>query len=353
MLKLTQFGKSQSYMAGFLFLALTFTSHAWAGSGRPFYLILGVATIPANSTVRFEYGLNFNNTAGMTVDFTASTQYVNTTNVPAEFTDSSLARSIADTLNSDTRVNGEYDFRVERTARGDVQVTGIPKMNRTPTVNRGGVVLRRVAGMIVSTGIDPRNGDAMFDVEGTASTSSGQVFLGVNGFVFDTPTSDQSGPKSPQAIKTDLMTQLVMAGFVHAFIDPSSGMLTVPGVSSGDPPNRDLGALVMTTDPGLTLTAQMSASMAENRRPPRGTVDAPTRAPAGSMITVSISRFPANSSIDITVSGKSVGTIMTNGNGTGMVMITLPNGPKGIPLEIKGTGGNPVVFGYGWITLTD
>jgi hypothetical protein len=305
----------------------------------------------------YEYSLTFVNTARQTVTFGPALVRV----APgATIRDGELGRIIYDNLSADSRVTAEYNITWERGADLYFRVILTPKREKRPSVVRDGVRLSPGSqNLYLAAGVDPLSGDATFDLTGSATGTggSGEVFFGVNGFVVDVPTSDSRGPKSLQQIKNELIADLVQLGFSGVYQD-TAGEVVVPGVSTGgrvggDIPDNDVGAAFMSTDAGVGGSAQMAASAMANPRPPRGTVTvSPGRGVAGTVVTVSISGFPASSTINITLNGAPVGTITTNAAGTGSTTFVAPAGPRNVPLEVRASGGTPLTFGYGWFTIT-
>jgi hypothetical protein len=108
-----------------------------------------------------------------------------------------------------------------------------------------------------------------------------------------------------QQIKNDLIGDLVQLGFNGVYED-SSGDFVVPGVSTGGIVNdNDVGTAFMSTDGGIGVSAQMNSDTMPRPRPPRGIVNvSPGRGRAGTTVTVSISGFPKNSTINITLNGQ-------------------------------------------------
>ncbi|HKD06697.1 MAG TPA: hypothetical protein VKB79_12420 [Bryobacteraceae bacterium] len=318
--------------------------------GDPFFLALGNTPVPPNSSVTFYYSLVFRPTTGPQVNSSSFVVVANPTSSTATYTDTQLATQIATNLNQDTNVSPEYTCNVERTIFGYMEVICLPNPNMSPSVLKTTVDPRGAPDMIMSSGTWQADADAHFEIDGTPSASSSdEVFLGVDGYIVDTPTATNGVPKTLQAIRQELVNQLLNLGFSNANLN-ANNLIVTNSNPDGDPPpvgtgTGDWGGLVFTTDPGLIVTAQMINGNQLAARPPRGTVTAPATAAAGTMIMVSISGFPA-ANINITVNGQAVGTIM---GPSGSTTITLPAGPKGIPLEIRGAGGG--TFGYAWITL--
>jgi hypothetical protein len=298
----------------------------------------------------YEYSLTFVNSQGNTVTFGPA--IVIATN---GIRDSTLGQIVAERLQENKAVAAEYDVKAERGADLYFRVILTPKKGQTPKVVKDGVKLKpHSKNLYIAAGVDPMAGDAIFALSGDATGlgGDGEVFLGVNGFVVTVATSDSLGPKTLQEIDNALIGGLVHLGF-HGVYQDSEGQIVVPGVSSGSRTDNDVGAAMMTTDSGLATSAQMTVPAAANPRPPRGTVTvSPGRGPAGTTITVSISGFPPNSDIPITLNGRQVGTITTGANGTGRTTFVATSGPVNVPLEVRAAGGNPVVFGYGWFTIT-
>lgn len=180
------------------------------------------------------------------------------------------------------------------------------------------------------------------------------MYVGVNGFyVYDDTTYSDGTPKSLQQIEIELLDQLLQLGFPHAGIDGSTGTLYLYGVGSGDPTTDDTGAAMMSTDDGVGIEADMQLIAAEMQRPRRGTVTlSPSSGPVGTRVSVSISGFPANSTITITFyNGQQVTTIDTGANGAGTGSFVVPQAARGT-WEVRAAGGTPVTFGYAMFTVT-
>ena len=324
------------------------TSPSYANTtGGPVFTLLGTGG-PGD----YEYSLTFVNSAGQTITFGPALVRVAQ---GATIRDGTLGTIIFERLSEDARITSEYEIKKERGKDLYFRVILTPKAGKTPKVEKDKVTLTPGSrNLYLAAGVDPLSGNAMFELTGAATGigGSGEVFFGVNGFIVDVPTSDPRGPKSLQQIKNDLIADLVQLGFSGVYED-TAGEVVVPGVSTGELVNNNVGAGFMSTDGGIGGSAEMAVSATANPRPPRGTVTvSPGRGPAGTTVTVSISGFPANSTINITLNGQAIGTITTNAGGTGSTTFVAPAGPVNVPLEVRASGGTPLTFGYGWFTIT-
>ena len=108
----------------------------------------------------------------------------------------------------------------------------------------------------------------------------------------------------------------------------------------------------MSTDPALEVAGNMALQAAAPPRPPRGAVRlSPLSGPVGTTVTVPISNFPANSTINIDFNGQRVTTVTTGANGAGTAMFVVPEGTAKGEREVRASGGSPLTFGYAWFTV--
>lgn len=83
----------------------------------------------------------------------------------------------------------------------------------------------------------------------------------------------------------------------------------------------------------------------------RGIVSlSPTSGPSGTMVTVTVTKFPANSTVNVVFNGTVVATITTNANGMGSGMFTVPGSLANVPHQVKASSGT--TFGYAYFNVT-
>ncbi len=86
---------------------------------------------------------------------------------------------------------------------------------------------------------------------------------------------------------------------------------------------------------------------------PRGIVKlSPAQGPVGTRVTVTISKYPANSTIKVYFNSKQVTTITTDGDGKGTGMFTVPEGLGRIEYQVDAKGGQPLTFGNAMFVVT-
>jgi len=353
--------RSNSLRMGLICLMLASANLAMGQTGMglpgdPFFLTLGRTPIPPNGSVTFYYELKIQTTAGGPYNFSAFTVVTNPTSSVATYNDTDLANSIGANLNADPTIAAEYTCNVERTIFGYMEVICLVNPGMSPAVIRNTVDVRGAPDMVMSGGTWQGAADITFEIDGTPSASpSDAVFIGLDGYVLEAPTAGQS----LATIRSLLLAQLIADGF-NATIAPG-GQITVTKSTDGNPPPRpigtgDWGGTILSTDPGLIVTAQMKNVNKANEPSAQGIITPPTpdNVPqiGGSVITINISGFPGSVPVTITVDGQPAGTITTNASGSGMGPITLPpntTGVTGAPFEIQGSGGG--ANGFAWITL--
>ena len=330
-------------LAALLCFLVLCSALALASNNNPYFAFMGTAAGPDT----YDYKLEFINTAGQTVNIQLAVASL------GQISDSTLAEVIKDRLNSLDNVKGEYRFSAFQSDKsGWWYVYGVPQQGMKPKPVKDGVKISKGdAGLFTGAGVDPAGGYATFTLSGTPT--GGQVYVSVNGFyVYDDTTYSDGTPKSLSQIETELLDQLLQLGFPSAGIDGATGALWLYGVSSGDPTTDDNGAAMMSTDDGVGIEADMQLIAAEMQRPRRGTVTlSPTGGPVGTRVSVSISGFPANSTITITFyNGQQVTTIDTGANGSGTGSFVVPQAARGT-WEVRAAGGTPVTFGYATFTV--
>ena len=141
-------------------------------------------------------------TAGGPYNFSAFTNVTNPTNSVATYNDTDLANSIAKNLNADPVIAAEYTCNVERTIFGYMEVICLVNPGMKPSVIKNTVDVRGAPDMVMSAGTWQENADITFEILGAPSgSSSDEVFIGLDGYVVQTPTSgkslcdaDQTGP---------------------------------------------------------------------------------------------------------------------------------------------------------------
>jgi hypothetical protein len=153
-------------------------------------------------------------------------------------------------------------FAVAYSARG----TSVP--GRMAKAMENGVEIEGIKDLAVSAGIDPQIGVATFDVFSDGLTlSAGEVTLGIAGKEATTSTTRPDGSfKDFAQIKADLLQGLRDDGFGSAFLDPGTGLITVPGVSTGDPEGTagtDVGASFETSADGVGGSAAVAVTLPE------------------------------------------------------------------------------------------
>jgi hypothetical protein len=353
--------RSNIFLAGLFFLTLASANLAMGQMGMglpgdPFFLTLGRTPIPPNSSVTFYYELKIQTTAAGPYNFSAYTVVTNPTSNVATYNDTDLANSIGANLNADPTISAEYTCNVERTIFGYMEVICLVNPNMTPSVIKDTVDVRGAPDMIMSAGTWQGDADITFEIDGTPSASPlDAVFIGLDGYVIEVPTAGQ-----PLAtIRGLVLAQLIADGF-NATLNPDS-TITVTKATDGNPPPQptgtgDWGGLILSTDPGLIVTAQMKNVNKANEPSAQGFISTgqPDNTPqvGGSVINISVSGFPGSVPVTITVDGQPAGTITTNASGSGSGPITLPpntTGVTGAPYEIQGSGGG--TNGFRWITL--
>ncbi len=180
------------------------------------------------------------------------------------------AQDIADDalilLSSDPDISKDWDFAVVGVPKGNPTkwvVQGTPKANRKPVMKLAKAAAVKIWVKVGYAGaIDPVFGLAQWDVTGEASNAdTGSVVIGIAGTEFSTSTTDQYGaPKSIDAIKQDLLSALISYGYSSAYIDPDTGLVSIPNVELGDPlatDGADVGASFTSFDADLGGSAQV------------------------------------------------------------------------------------------------
>jgi hypothetical protein len=103
-----------------------------------------------------------------------------------------------------------------------------------------GVTGNPVTGVKVSSGIDPLVGTADYQLTGTAN-GDGTVSLGIEGLAFTSPTYDLNtgAPLSDMQIEQSLLSELQVGGFSQSYLDSTTGILSIPNITTGDPESGD------------------------------------------------------------------------------------------------------------------
>jgi hypothetical protein len=202
--------------------------------------------------------------AGGTATFTS--KWKNVTGIESAFimpliangtTKKQAADQTALSLLANRRFRPDWEFEVVEPNLGFgaalAQGTSLPGRKAEGLSNR--VRVEGIENLSISAGIDPEIGVATFDVFSDGlPLSEGVVRLGIAGQEATTSTTRPDGsPKDFAQIKADLLQGLRNDGF-GAFLDPGTGLITVPHVSTGDPEGSggtDVGASFLTTADGV------------------------------------------------------------------------------------------------------
>jgi PEP-CTERM motif len=116
-----------------------------------------------------------------------------------------------------------------------------------------------VRGVKVSSGVDPLTGTADYQLTGPAN-GDGTVSLGIEGLTFTAATYDPGSglPQTDIQIEQNLLGELQGGGFSQAFLDTSTGILSIPNITTGDPAGgdgSDIGAFLSNDgDTGALVT---------------------------------------------------------------------------------------------------
>jgi len=230
-----------------------------AGTGNPFYAFTeGPATQTVNGTIMLTLSWKLANG-------TAKTATVPIT-IPPGTTRTAAAGLAVTALNANTTIAADWTFAASSHGLGKAQTAeGTPTAKGTvacdPGVANDGTIPPApatipVTGLGFSGGVDPLVGTAYFDVFGQVSSQYlGEVDIGLEGLTVSTPTFVDVGgvitDKSILEIKNDLLSEMIALGFSDGFLDPSTGLLTFPDVTMGDPAGTngsDVGPFFLTTD---------------------------------------------------------------------------------------------------------
>ena len=242
-------------------LAMIGDREALAGTMQPTFVVRrGPAKTDGKYIVTLEW---------KTKDVASKTASV-TIPIPKDTKRDGAADLFVEALNKNNDLNKDWKFSamgvpmfinavyvIKGVAAGDSQ----PKMIENTIEDSG------ITGMAGAAGIDPIFGTATFNVTGTPLTLSldDSITIGIAGaFASTSDARLENGvlvAKSDDEIKIDLRDTLRAEGFSTAMIDPSTHLLTVSGVSVGDPEGtsgQDLGASFETADAGLGGFARVS-----------------------------------------------------------------------------------------------
>lgn len=171
-----------------------------------------------------------------------------------------LRGDIIQALLSDTEIKKDYTFSESKSTDSKSFFISAAKVDgRTPTFKRAQPYVAKTADVGVyskySGAVDPLLGLAQWDVTlGDTESDTGQVGIGIGGYETITTTYNPSSgsPKSLLQIKMDLLKGLQDdLHYTSAFIDPSSGYITLDNADTGDPLGTDgfnLGASFFSTD---------------------------------------------------------------------------------------------------------